>query len=42
MVGHVGLTALDPDRPASHAKAVLEGLIRRQWNYQGVIITMIW
>jgi hypothetical protein len=39
MVGHVGLTALDPDRPASHAKAVLEGLIRRQWNYQGVIIT---
>jgi beta-N-acetylhexosaminidase len=39
MVGHVALTALDPDRPASHAKAVLDGLIRKQWNYQGVIIT---
>jgi beta-N-acetylhexosaminidase len=39
MVGHVTLTAIDPDRPASHAKAVLDGLIRKQWNYQGVIIT---
>ena len=39
MVGHVALTAVDPDRPASHAKAVLNGLIRKQWNYQGVIIT---
>jgi len=39
MVGHVALTAVDPDRPASHAKAVLDGLIRKQWNYQGVIIT---
>jgi beta-N-acetylhexosaminidase len=39
MVGHVALSAIDPDRPASHAKAVLDGLIRKQWNYQGVIIT---
>jgi beta-N-acetylhexosaminidase len=39
MVGHVALTAVDPDRPASHSKAVLGHLIRRQWNYQGVIIT---
>jgi len=39
MAGHVALTAVDPDRPASHAKAVLDGLIRKQWNYQGVIIT---
>ena len=39
MVGHVALAAVDPDRPASHAKAVLDGLIRKQWNYQGVIIT---
>ncbi len=39
MVGHVALTAIDPDRPASHAKAVLDGLLRKQWNYQGVIMT---
>jgi beta-N-acetylhexosaminidase len=39
MVGHVALAALDPDWPASHAKAVLDGLIRKQWSYQGVIIT---
>jgi len=39
MIGHVNLTAIDPDRPASHSKAVVDGLIRKQWNYQGVIIT---
>jgi beta-N-acetylhexosaminidase len=39
MIGHVNLTAIDPDRPASHSRAVVDGLIRRQWNYQGVIIT---
>ncbi|HTC97639.1 MAG TPA: glycoside hydrolase family 3 N-terminal domain-containing protein [Bradyrhizobium sp.] len=39
MIGHVGLTAVDPGRPASHSKAVIDGIIRKQWNYQGVIIT---
>jgi len=39
MVGHVRLAAIDPDRPASHAQRVLDGLLRKQWNYQGVIIT---
>jgi len=39
MIGHVNLTAIDPDRPASHSKAVIDGLIRKDWNYQGVIIT---
>ena len=39
MVGHVRLTAADPDRAASHSKKVIDGIIRRQWNYQGVIIT---
>jgi len=39
MIGHVNLTAIDPDRPASHSKRVVDGLIRKQWNYQGVIIT---
>jgi beta-N-acetylhexosaminidase len=39
MIGHVNLTAIDPDRPASHSKRVVDELIRKQWNYQGVIIT---
>jgi beta-N-acetylhexosaminidase len=39
MIGHVNLTAIDPDRPASHSRRVVDGLIRKQWNYQGVIIT---
>jgi beta-N-acetylhexosaminidase len=39
MIGHVNLTAVDPGRPASHSKAVVDGIIRKQWKYQGVIIT---
>jgi hypothetical protein len=39
MIGHVTLTAADPDRPASHSKRVVDGIIRRRWHYQGVIIT---
>jgi beta-N-acetylhexosaminidase len=39
MVGHVTLTAADPDRPASHSKRIVEGIIRKQWHYQGIVIT---
>jgi beta-N-acetylhexosaminidase len=39
MVGHVVVTAVDPDRPASHSRAVIDGLLRRKWGYQGVLIT---
>jgi beta-N-acetylhexosaminidase len=39
MVGHVTLTAVDPDRPASHSKRVIDGIIRQRWHYQGVIVT---
>jgi beta-N-acetylhexosaminidase len=39
MVGHVTLTAVDPNRPASHSKAIIDGIIRKKWNYQGVVIT---
>lgn len=39
MLGHVKLTAADPDRAASHSKKVIDGIIRKQWNYDGVIIT---
>jgi beta-N-acetylhexosaminidase len=39
MIGHVTVTAIDPDRPASHSKRVVDGIIRQTWNYQGVVIT---
>jgi beta-N-acetylhexosaminidase len=39
MIGHVTLTAVDPDRQASHSKLIVNGIIRQKWNYQGVIIT---
>ena len=39
MIGHVTLTAVDADRPASHSRRVVDGIIREKWNYQGVIIT---
>jgi len=39
MVGHVTLTAADPDRPASHSKRVIDGIVRQKWNYQGIVIT---
>lgn len=39
MVGHVAVGALDPGRPASHSKAVIDGLIRKTWNYQGIVVT---
>jgi beta-N-acetylhexosaminidase len=39
MVGHVTLTAVDPDRAASHSKRVIQGIIREKWGYQGVVMT---
>jgi len=39
MVGHVTLTAIDPDRAASHSKRVVQGIVRDIWNYQGVVMT---
>ncbi|MBR0869526.1 glycoside hydrolase family 3 protein [Bradyrhizobium tropiciagri] len=39
MVGHVAVSAIDPGRPASHSKAVIDGLIRKTWNYQGIVMT---
>jgi beta-N-acetylhexosaminidase len=39
MVGHVAVTAIDPARPASHAKGVIDGLIRKKWGFQGLIVT---
>lgn len=39
MIGHVILTAVDAARPASHSRAVIDGILRKKWNYQGVVIT---
>jgi beta-N-acetylhexosaminidase len=39
MVGHVALAAVDPDRPASHSKRVIDGLIRGKWGFRGVVMT---
>jgi beta-N-acetylhexosaminidase len=39
MIGHVTVTAVDPDRPASHSKRVVDGIIRQKWNHRGVVIT---
>jgi len=39
MIGHVTLTAVDPDRAASHSRLVVDGIIRKKWNYRGVVMT---
>ena len=39
MIGHVTLMAVDPDRAASHSRLVIDGIVRKKWNYQGVIMT---
>lgn len=39
MVGHVTMTAIDPDRPASHSRRVIHDLIRGKWGFQGVVVT---
>jgi beta-N-acetylhexosaminidase len=39
MIGHVTLASVDPDRAASHSKRVVDGIIRKKWNYQGVVMT---
>lgn len=39
MLGHVVLPELDPQRPASLSPAIARDLLRRQWNYRGLLIT---
>ena len=39
MIGHVSLTGIDPGRPASHSKPVIDGLLRKRWNFDGLIVT---
>lgn len=39
MTGHITLTAIDPEHPATLSKAVIDGLLREQLGYDGVVIT---
>jgi beta-N-acetylhexosaminidase len=39
MLAHVRLAAIDRDRPASFSAPVVSGLIRRDWKYDGILVT---
>ena len=39
MLGHVILSSIDPERATSHSSAVVDGLLRTHWGYDGVLIT---
>ncbi len=39
MSAHIIYPALDPDYPATMSKKILTGILREEWNYQGVVIT---
>jgi beta-N-acetylhexosaminidase len=39
MLGHVTLERIDPAHAASHSAAVVTGLLRRDWGYDGILIT---
>ncbi|MGN1001405.1 MAG: glycoside hydrolase family 3 protein [Oscillospiraceae bacterium] len=39
MVGHITLTEIDPDAPATLSEAVVTGLLRGKLGYRGVVIT---
>lgn len=39
MVGHMTMTALDSENPASLSNAIVTGLLREQLGYDGIIIT---
>ena len=39
MVGHARYPALDPDRIASQSAPIIEGLLRRELRFRGVVVT---
>ncbi|HTD02436.1 beta-N-acetylhexosaminidase [Undibacterium sp.] len=39
MSAHIVYPALDSDYPATMSKKILTGILREEWNYQGVVIT---
>jgi beta-N-acetylhexosaminidase len=39
MVAHIVYPSLDPNHPATLSSRIIEGLLRQQMNYQGVVVT---
>ncbi len=39
MIGHAKLAAVDEENPASVSDAVINGLLREEWGYDGLIVT---
>jgi beta-N-acetylhexosaminidase len=39
MTAHIVYPAIDAENPATMSPAILDGILRKQWNYKGVIIT---
>lgn len=39
MTAHIVYPAIDADNPATMSPAILDGILRREWRYEGVIIT---
>jgi beta-N-acetylhexosaminidase len=39
MLGHARLVAVDPQRPSSFSRAVIDGLLRRSWRHDGILLT---
>ena len=39
MVGHMTMTEIDRDNPASLSSAIVSGILRAQMDYNGIIIT---
>ncbi|MGE5266021.1 MAG: glycoside hydrolase family 3 N-terminal domain-containing protein [Deltaproteobacteria bacterium] len=39
MLAHVRLTAIDPGEPASLNQRIIDGLIRKEWKHDGLLIT---
>ena len=39
MVGHVRLKTLDATQPASTSASIVNGLLRGEWGYSGIVIT---
>jgi beta-N-acetylhexosaminidase len=39
MTSHIMVPALDPENPATFSRAILTGLLRDEWGFDGVIVT---
>jgi len=39
MVGHASVTAIDPGVPASLSRPLLDGVVRGEWRFDGVMIS---